>query len=232
MGHGTHPMAAARMNAFTQNKAPVIADHFVVRPECYIHGNVEVDGAPLPSGIIDFAVRLQESGTVNVTWETSSDAGIEKFIVEHRIDGSNWNPIAELPSYGNSTVGRYSMNHDCPAFGTNYYRIWQVNADGSRELSGPITLKTRNPEEFRVDIYPIPAVHHFNIIVTSDKDQSITILMYDIQGHLLGGRQEKVTAGSTKIQIPVSAIKNYRGEIIVQLRNAREVLHVTKVVVR
>lgn len=233
MGHGPQPMAAARMGAFTQSKAPVIAEGFKVDPGCYIQGNFNIEGAPLPVVIASFTVRLLPSGRSNILWETSSESNCKEFEVEHSLDGETWKIVGKVPGRGDSAVAQYySMEHDSPSAGMNFYRLWQVSFDGTTAVYGPINLSVKDQNEFDVKVYPNPVSADFNIAVTTDRSQKVLLNIFDIQGHLLEQRQLQIRAGLNKIHIPKMTTKNYKGEIILRFRSDYETLHVARVLVR
>lgn len=233
MGHGPQLMAAARMGAFTQSKAAVIADDYRVEAACYIKGNLEIEGGPMTVAINDFKLILLESGNSQISWETSSEMNCKEFVVEHCMDSNSWKPIGTLPAKGNSSVTEYyTLEHDHPSIGINYYRLWQVNIDGTREMYGPITLKVTSKKEFEVNVFPNPAISDINISITSEKVQRITLNIFDIQGHLLQHKRLQIKEGFNKINIPITSIKKYKGEIILQFRNDYKLLHLARVVIQ
>ncbi|HRD56804.1 MAG TPA: DUF1501 domain-containing protein [Ferruginibacter sp.] len=213
MGHGPQPMTAARMNDFTTTKPAIISEEYKATPACYINYIV------LPVTIASFNVRLLASGNAELVWETSSETNCKEFDVQHSIDNLNWTSIGTVAGNGNSSMlSRYSLQHSKPSVGINYYRLWQVDYNGSRRIFGPKILRVKKQQGFEVKIYPNPAVYDFNIAITAEKKQNAVINIYDIQGHLLNSRNAAIPVGFTKINIPVNQLRNYKGEIIVQIK--------------
>ncbi|WP_116127229.1 T9SS type A sorting domain-containing protein [Lewinella sp. IMCC34183] len=69
---------------------------------------------------------------VRVRWATSAENNNDFFEVEHSRDGLRFLPLARLSSTGNAdTPSEYDYVHADPAPGIHYYRLRQVDYDGS-----------------------------------------------------------------------------------------------------
>lgn len=230
MGHDTQLMASARMDSFLTDKAPVISDDFKVNGECYIVAPVD---DILPVSIADLAARLLPDGKAEVSWQTSFEINNEEFVVEHSVDVNSWKRIGRISGYGNSSVARhYTIEHDDPVPGINYYRLWQIDYDGKREVFGPVILKVNSKMELAIKVYPNPAIADCKVDIVSDRERLIALHIFDIQGHALYNRQLQVAKGSNQFKIPIGSFRGYRGEIIVQFRNEYQVLQVDRIIIQ
>jgi len=73
-----------------------------------------------------------KDGKVHLDWVTVSESNNDYFDVQHSLDGKNWEAIGRVNGVGNSSSNLYySLVHENPASGTNYYRIKQVDFDGA-----------------------------------------------------------------------------------------------------
>ncbi|MBC7936629.1 MAG: DUF1501 domain-containing protein [Rhizobacter sp.] len=213
MGHGTQPMSAARMSGYLTEKAPIIADTHKAPPGCYI------DYVVLPVTLASLDARLLQNGSAEIFWETSSEANCKEFEIQHSRDNINWTAIGTVAGNGDSNIlRRYKITHPQPFFGLNYYRLWQVDFNGSKRQFGPAVLNVRNKKGFDVSVYPNPAVFDFNIAVTADKEQKGIINLYDIQGHLLQSRPVTILNGFNKFNFLTAQLRNYKGEIIIHIK--------------
>jgi hypothetical protein len=76
-----------------------------------------------------------------VSWATLQESNTKDFEIEHSTDGRNFVKIGERSAAGFSTsVRNYSFTHLYPATGLNYYRIKQIDLDGSSEYSVIVTV--------------------------------------------------------------------------------------------
>lgn len=113
-----------------------------------------VSNSPLPVKLVSFdAESLKEK--VRLTWSTSSEINSDNFIVERSADGNSWSAIKTIKAGGNSSVLlNYEASDDNPLKGTAYYRLKQIDIDGSFEYS--MTRTAKYTGSAIVDIYPVP----------------------------------------------------------------------------
>lgn len=97
----------------------------------------------LPIELIDFKGYIEGSDNI-ITWNTASEHNSAYFILEHSTDGKNWNQIALIPSSGNSTeIKGYKAIHISPDISVNYYRLFQIDFDGTATSYNPISIDNR-----------------------------------------------------------------------------------------
>jgi uncharacterized protein (DUF1501 family) len=213
MGHGAQPMTAARMNTYLTAKASIVAASHVAPDSCYINQTI------LPVRLITFNARLLQSGAAEVYWETATESNCKEFEIEHSTDGFVWNDIGVVAGSGDSAIPqKYRLEHSGVVAGRNFYRMWQIDYNGSRREYGPAILTAKQKAGFTVLNYPNPAQFDFNIAITSDKGQKTMISIYDIQGHLLHQQPVQVSVGFNKFNFTLSQFGGYRGELIVHIQ--------------
>jgi Secretion system C-terminal sorting domain len=104
------------------------------------------------------------SNTTLVSWATSQEINTSKFEIEHSADGTSFVKIGEVGAAGNSsTVSNYNFTHIKPVTGFNYYRIKQIDADGSFKYSVIVKVLNRNDINQTI-IAPNPVVDVLNIV--------------------------------------------------------------------
>ena len=214
MGHDVQPMTAARMNTYLPTKAPIIATSHLVDPTCYINQN-----NALPITLAYLNAKLLTDGNASIEWQTSSELNCKEFEIQHSMDGSNWNFIGIVDANGNSTISRnYSLIHNAPKPGVNFYRMVQKDFNGKTALYGPVQLRVKDKGGFTVKNYPNPAVFDFYLAITSEIKQRAAVQFYDIQGHLLLQKVINIEKGFNKFNYLTSEFKGYKGELIVYLK--------------
>jgi uncharacterized protein (DUF1501 family) len=216
MGHGLQPMTAARMNAHLANKAPVIAATHIAPSSCYINQVV------LPVTLTVFRAYLLPDGNAEVLWETETESNCKNFEVEYSTDTVNWKNIGTVPGSGDSSITRrYTLGHTGLVVGKNFYRLWQVDTNGSRRLYGPVSLTVKEKADFVVKSYPNPAQYDFNVVVTAERGDNAVLQFFDIQGHLLMQQSVRLNTGFNKFNFIVNQFRGYKGEMIVNLISSR-----------
>jgi len=85
--------------------------------------------------LVDFSASLKNS-IVELQWSTASEKDNDYFSVEKSRDGKNFFSIGKVDGAGNSqSLLSYTYQDDDPFDGTSYYRLKQVDFDGTFENS-------------------------------------------------------------------------------------------------
>lgn len=99
----------------------------------------------LPVELLDFS-GASEEGMVRLRWSTGSEENSAWFIVERSADAAAFMPLARIPAAGISHQRRdYVFDDAAPMPGVNYYRLRQLDADGSGALSRIIAVQHAEP---------------------------------------------------------------------------------------
>jgi len=134
--------------------------------------------APLPLTLLDFKAEFNH-GAVLVKWATAREEGTSHFNVMKSEDGLNWNKLGTVASNNTTNVSVYSFNDEFPAT-KNYYRLEQVDLDGSITLS-KICFLVNNTAENGLLVYPNPS----NGQVTINSSIYNSYQVYNIQTGVL-----------------------------------------------
>jgi len=126
--------------------------------------------------------------TAAVNFETLTELNSQSFIVESSANGFNWATAGILTAKG--SAARYSFNVATTYIGLNYYRIKQVDKDGSFQYSSTVTITNACRSLKNVSIYPNPVKDQLNINGLYGTGNVIVIT--DAQGRELA----KKTSGS------------------------------------
>ena len=97
--------------------------------------NFAVCQNPLPIELLSFeAVRSNDAALL--LWETGTEINNAYFQLERSVDGQEFLPLQVIPGAGNSNSPiQYSYLDSTPVKGLNYYRLRQVDYDGTESLS-------------------------------------------------------------------------------------------------
>lgn len=104
-------------------------------------GTATLDCLPLPIELISFGGDTLRN-QILLTWKTATEINNDYFIVE-KWDSINvkWNIIDTVDGIGNSTqLLIYQIFDQNPVKGNNYYKLNQVDFNGSLEEYGPIVI--------------------------------------------------------------------------------------------
>ena len=119
-----------------------------------------IAGAPLPVGLVSF-VAERRGAAVALAWRTASELHNTGFVVERSLDGQTFQAVsALLPGLGSSAVGqRYAYLDPAAPTSVAYYRLRQVDADGSAHYSPVATVAAlaNGDTPTQLLVYPNPA---------------------------------------------------------------------------
>jgi hypothetical protein len=110
---------------------------------------------PLPIELLDFQVYQKESRVV-LMWVTAREQDNHEFVIERSTDGKEYKDIATIDGQGTSAViQNYEYTDANPFSGTNYYRLRQVDIDGTIDYSPVRSIKISMGG--RLSVAPNPA---------------------------------------------------------------------------
>ena len=82
-----------------------------------------------------YRARLTD-GEVHLEWSTALESQTDRFEIERSTDGKAFRYLGEVSAAGNSTTAvRYHFVDPTPVAGTHYYRLRQLDLDGTYELT-------------------------------------------------------------------------------------------------
>lgn len=122
---------------------------------------------------------IVETDRVNLIWETASELNNEKFLIEKSDDEKeDFQTIGTIPGKGTtSEYSKYTFQDDSPSNGITYYRIKQVDYDGSFQYSNIIRVSYNDDGRFYA--FPNPAQNMVTL------NRTCTLLeVYDTKGVL------------------------------------------------
>ncbi len=162
--------------------------------------------AALPVELVHFTVEPTGfGGGATVSWETSQEVDNEHFVVERAPENGSWIALQRVAAAGSSALGaRYRILDRLPFTGTSYYRLAQVDIDGSTTYSSIVELRMDEPSPEPLRVSPNPATGQVNISGLSRKDQSVHL--YDGYGREVSDRVRFRDSGSGSLSFDVAAL--------------------------
>jgi len=141
--------------------------------------------APLPIKLTSFTAELL-SGTpeVQLAWSTSYEQNNHYFLVQRSTDGQNFSVIDTVAATNNETGSVYSYTDMHPGAGSNYYRLDQVDFDGTATYSG-IKEVTVAETTNGLQLSPNPADGVVYLSLGGNVSGSLQVRLLDVQGRTL-----------------------------------------------
>jgi hypothetical protein len=146
--------------------------------------NAQCQQAPLPVELLSFTVTKDNMVAV-LDWATATEMNNNYFDVQHSVDGVTFSRIDRVYSKnGNSTsLQTYQTTHNEPAKGVNYYRLKQVDFDGTFEFSDIRSVVFGNTGG--LTIYPNPTNQILNVKVPVGMDNNSVIEIVNGTGQVV-----------------------------------------------
>lgn len=109
---------------------------------------------PLPVELTRFTASAQGNG-VNLSWATAQEKNNDRFDVQRSADGSEFATIGTVKGQGNSTSAHeYAFADGRPLAGLSYYRLRQVDQDGTSTFSPVAAVQLKHAGDLA---YPNPS---------------------------------------------------------------------------
>lgn len=103
--------------------------------------------APLPVELSSFTAAYSNN-QVSLRWTTASEKNSANFVVERSFDGETFSAVSELPAAGYSSSRReYAATDRGMRKGLNYYRLKQIDLDGTFSYSQAIPVQVGSVEQ-------------------------------------------------------------------------------------
>ncbi len=138
---------------------------------------------PLPVEYISFNATTNNN-KVDVTWSTASEDNSDYFMVEKSINGSTFSPIGKVNAAGFSNAMLSYLFVDAkPAQGNNYYRLKQVDRNGTFEYSA---VRVVNFKKSAMNVYPNPVTARIiSISIDNIGDENLEARLMDLNGKIV-----------------------------------------------
>ncbi|QRR03410.1 T9SS type A sorting domain-containing protein [Dyadobacter sandarakinus] len=107
----------------------------------------------LPVTLVSFSGRESPSGNL-LTWHTAAELDNAGFDIERSRDAKIFEKIGFVDGNGDSEENHHYRYLDQDPSGTTYYRLKQLDHDGSFQYSGTVSVKNAG---YGLSIYPNPA---------------------------------------------------------------------------
>ena len=125
------------------------------------------DGDPLPVELINFEVALNNHNLPVLKWRTASEINNSHFEIEKSTDAQTFQYLGTMEGAGTSfsPIEYTFIDHSITAVNhLMYYRIKQVDLDGSGSYTPIRTLLVQNQQEYDLSLFPNPtSTGHFSI---------------------------------------------------------------------
>ncbi len=177
----------------------------------------------LPVELIDFTGQAVGEA-VHLNWSTASERNSDYFLLERSTDSRTFEPLGQVPARGNSAIQvDYQYIDPSPRAGLNYYRLRQVDLDGSVNFSEVIAVR-RLRNDWQVHPTFINGDRN-RVQVEGPSENSLQIELVNIHGQQLA--RWEVVDPQSPLQLP--DLPN--GIYLLQFQQNSQIQQVEKIVI-
>lgn len=164
--------------------------------------NIMVDMLmPFPITLAEFKVT-KINKTAELSWTTASESGNDFFAIERSTDGRVFNEIDRVAGAGDSQVSLDYKSIDArPLAGVSYYRLRQVDLDGTTAFYGPIAFRNDN-NGGKPAIFPNPVSKEINLSNAPADISQMSVVNLNGQSVMAFDAETKSTSQLNVSQLP------------------------------
>lgn len=103
-------------------------------------------GQALPITILYFSA-LSQGKRVSIAWASANEQGADRYVIERSRSLNEFLPVGTVQASGTTTIRQnYGFIDEQPSTGVSYYRLRQVDLDGTSAYNKPISVQVNEFE--------------------------------------------------------------------------------------
>lgn len=142
-----------------------------------------LDTLIIPVELISFSANVQ-GNIITLRWLTASESNNYGFEIFKSVDLKNWKKIGFIKGQGTSTlIGKYEFIDNVENFGKYYYKLKQIDYNGTFNFSNIIEVTVASPTNFKLNQnFPNPFNPLSKISFEIPVQSNVKIVLYDMLG--------------------------------------------------
>ena len=184
---------------------------------------------PLPVELTAFTATAVKNIDAQLVWNTASEKNNDHFNVERSLNGISFVKIAQVKGQGTSSAPTaYALTDvgiGTRASGAVYYRLQQVDGDGTATYSPVRTITFSKTVALAITLFPNPAATATNLDLTQLPTGTYQVSLLDATGRVV--LRSTLSAGLTH-GLDVSPLASGTYTVLVRGQNGSEIINLTK----
>lgn len=162
--------------------------------------------APLPVALVAFTARYVPGQGTALSWTTASELQSASFSVESQAGAdAPWQAVSRQAAAGNSaTTRQYAALDARPLTGTRYYRLHQLDQDGTGHYSATVAVRGLGTELTALAAYPNPATGQVHLSGPLAAGTTARVRLLDALGRV--ARQVSGPATQAAFDLPLAGL--------------------------
>lgn len=156
----------------------------------------------LPVTFGDVSVKKAGSNA-DISWSTLNEINNDHFVVERSDDAINFKAVGTVAGKGNSALAQAYSFADAigTASGVVYYRIKQVDVDGTSSYSKTVSLRIGGARISNLTAYPNPFIGNIKIQIEASEKEEVLVRINSLSGQTLLTKRIPVQKGNNIVVI-------------------------------
>jgi len=168
----------------------------------------------LPVKLLSFEAKANSEGT-NISWSATDEDDLKYYVVEKSADGNKWKEISHITPAVSRQTNTYTITDNEENKSTVYYRLRQINANGSSAYSKTVKLMTSSLQT----IHSYASNKRINVqINTKNGDEDYVFDIYTITGVKVMSSEYKAGTGINQFNFELPSTSG-RGIFLLSVRN-------------
>ena len=190
-------------------------------------------GNPLPIDLLSFTADCSHD-IVDINFSVISQVNNDYFLVEKSKDAVEWEEVGTIEGAGttNSQMD-YSMVDGAADHGLSYYRLTQVDYDGTSKTFAPVSSSCESlGSGLPIEVYPNPMINEVTFELDLDEYQGneVYYTILDARGSIVLRDNMELSRGFNKQTIDVQNLPS--GVYILRFNNTRDHISEIRIVKR
>jgi hypothetical protein len=143
-----------------------------------------VSTSPLPVELTSFTGSIDAHNLATLHWNTASERNTAYFALERSTDSKSFSELTRVVAAGNSTqtLG-YQWTDSQTLAQANYYRLRQVDNDGTATYSSVVVVAPVASTSHLVEVYPNPSAgQEVKVLLQGFDNEIIALQLHDALG--------------------------------------------------
>jgi len=163
----------------------------------------------VPVELTSFTADVTNQGNVVLNWSTATETNNQKFDIERRTTNGEYNKIGAVTGAGTTTEPQfYSFTDNTVSNGKYYYRLKQIDFDGTYEYLKEIEVDVNSPATFILgQNFPNPFNPETKIEYSIPENGYVKLSVYNVVGEQVAELVNGITeAGSHEMVFDASGL--------------------------
>ncbi|MCB9296480.1 MAG: T9SS type A sorting domain-containing protein [Lewinellaceae bacterium] len=188
----------------------------------YISGSATmiVNLTAFPIQLFYFNGKVQNNSSIHLSWRTATEQNNDYMAVERSADGAKFTELGRVKGAGTTQEPQaYTFTDYAPLRGLNYYRLRQVDYDGTIEYHQVISVLFDSKETgLGIQAFPNPVQDQLQARWAAAPDLPTTLRVLDMTGRQLA--TYKAAAGVGAFEVPLNVLP--AGLYFLEVRQGQE----------